>query len=407
MYDKRMPKTIKPRLTASIEKYNRIIPEYTRLTGKHLEKLPLTIIKDLMDGDNEPIIKDVKFTKELGLVVGRKLTVKEQRHEKLDQKFVDQQAKQDLHLFAKNVERIVGKNASYTEDMYEREELAKEYMERDKKALRLRFKYEIKELEANKLYASYKYGKDSLNSGDKKTKNKINDLIERRYRRAKYGMKFEGEDNARYYAVFCADPRSAKLAPNGSFKKVDSIRDKVTALIEEKDRINAQLVALYSHKLDAHEDASFVTKRDKNEEKAAKLAFLRCKSMANKLKKMDLPEGDKERLYALMNEYIDTTKAIESANLKLKGTKLSKNNELYEKQRRRELESKLRVLRHTILKKFGRAERRAAVRKEVYNGRLNSIFALIIIGVLGAIGYFYSAELMALLGEIFPMIFGA
>ncbi len=307
--------SIKKDLAYEIKQYNRLVSEYRAATGNNLTPASDSIPQDIIAGRlYTPIAKvgcihssDDELAAEIGLMSRNTYGVED-----------DDISEAGRAAFRSNVIAQANKDLTF---------------------ITRRADYSISMLESERDMLEYRFGKES--SQVKREKKTITKLIEKIKAEHKAALRYENNDNRRYYAAVTANPRTMALRNRRADRtRVAALRSKIISLLNERDLINGKLMAIYGGEGEGTLGSINQTFRRVKNNAAAK-SKKKQKSLAKVVKSLPITVKDKERFYDLMNKKVDAESTIAFVKYRMKKGKLHKADMLCAKRDIKELKSKV------------------------------------------------------------------
>ena len=135
----------------------------------------------------------------------------------------------------------------------------------------------------------------------------------------KKAIKCAEEDNNRYYQVVTNNPATVETKkPNPNRKKLAALRTRMIALLNERDKINSKLTAIYTgeeYNLDGT-GVNQTWRRVKAD--AIEKEVKRNKYVALEIKHLPASDGEKGRLYDMLNKRLDAVSTIALCKYRMK-----------------------------------------------------------------------------------------
>ena len=398
----RYKKLYSERLLAAISDYNMIADAYTSFTLKPITHIDPDIVKLVLEGKRFDPIPDITYTRgfkapgdENVVVLKPGITVEE---------------------------------AVSTTTFTSRAELAETISKQlsvDIDSVSKGIEYEVKMLERSEnVNQVYRFGfsaKNALKAANKKISQLKKDGVR--------AVEEQRQDDERYYSVVYANPMTVSLA-KGAVKGVGKnatrleiehnkksamavredisrIRENVIALLDERHKINCEIVALYTGSdVDPH-GLPVSEKYQERRMRAARRTYRRLRSTADLVKRLsNVSEVTKSHIFALMNK-----KIVAESNLEL--FKYRFKNEKHSRSGRKLILKDIRATKKTVkrldrdIKGFlARALRTQKERKnKVYRGA--AMFALFMLVVGAAVlAYVFREPLAEYLKNLIGGAFG-
>ncbi len=283
-------------LATEINVYNRYVNEYVKLTGQNLSYASTSIPSDIISGDAYEPLRAVTYKiadpnaeriKALGEIerVGAVYQAEKQKAEWVDTSILDAKTKAQAN--------------------------------KDMAVLTQQADYEISLLESERDVTKFRYGKG--HDVGVKRRRKIAKQIASIKKNHRAALKCESMDNKRYYAVVTNNPATMKTPrPNADRVKIDSLRSRMITLLNERDLINSKLSAIYTGS-EYNLDGTSINQTWRNvKTDAAAKAQKKQKKMAKAVKKLNCGEGERGKIYGLMNKRVDALSTIALCKYRLK-----------------------------------------------------------------------------------------
>lgn len=398
----RYKKLYSERLRAAISDYNTIADAYTSVTLKPISHIDPAIVSLVLEGKRFAPIPDITYTRgfkapgdENVVVLKPGITVEE---------------------------------AVSTTTFSSRAELAETISKQlavDIDSVSKGIEYEIKMLERSEnVNQAYRFGFGSKRSLDS-AKSKIKSL-------KKSGMRAVEEqrrDDERYYSVVYANPMTVSLA-KGTVKKLGKkatrleaehskksemmvrediarIRENVIALLDERHKINCEVVALYTG---CDVDPHGLPVSEKYQEKrmnAARRTYRRLRGKADVVKHLsNVSEATKAHIFALMNKKIVLDSNLELFKYRYKNEKHSRSGRKLILKDIRATQKSIKSLDRDIKGFLSRAIRVHKERKnEAYRGAIMFVLFALLIGT-AILAYIFREPLMAYIKNFIGGAFG-
>ena len=335
-------------LSTEIAAYNKLIDEYASITGSRLTYAAKSIPDDIIAGRPYRGIPTISCTVggDTVMVGGDMTAVANTEAPTLDRKAAKRAAKQEKKAareaaeaarlekeaeeFARKQEKLAAKKKKrptatsvenavgeaalgrVTQDARIREQNAKSI-----KVLTDEAGFRISMLESERDIATYRFGGNSKNS--KSRLGEIKKEIKLIHKRHKKALVAEALDNERYYSVACVDIQGSDFKRKRANKaKLEKLQNKLLSLLEERDSLNTQLIALYTG-VDHGMDGVTVNEKWRSVKTAAAAkAYKKQKTLGRRVSRLPASSGEKKKLYDLMNNKIDASSSISLCKWRLK-----------------------------------------------------------------------------------------
>ena len=303
--DNKRVKNFKKVLSEEIANYNALVNEYEALTRSTLTRASATMPDDIIAGKAFTPIPAISYTANDG-------TTRNSDAE-LAAVAVAAAAAADRATMSK-------KAAKHNKEVLKKTALEKKVAEQANQDLTVvakSFDFKISMLESEMDMTNFKYGR--TNSDVKRKKKEVAKEIKKVQKEAEAALKFEEKDNARYYAVITNDPatmNTKKRKPKRA--KIASIRSKMMTLLNERDALNSQLLAIYNGSELNLDGTSVNQKWRAVKSDAAEKSIKKNQSLARKIAKLPASSGEKNKLYNIMNNSADAASTLSLCQYRLK-----------------------------------------------------------------------------------------
>ncbi len=289
-----------PALKNEIGRYNSLCAEYTKLTGRQLNQISQTLIADILSGKAHSGVAGVEYStpgtvyKPLG----------------------EQPTAAEAELYRINRERAV--NGVINDAALEAK--VAEQANKDLAVITKYMDFEISMLESTRDIENFRYGKETRPV--RASKKQIAKTIEKLKRAHLEALECERRDNERYYTVVMSDPDTVKTKKkNANRAKLDSIRTRLIVLLNKRDEINSQLSAIYTG-TERNLDGSSVNQAYRHVKNSAAESMMRKDAkLAKRVARVSATEGEKQRMYTLLNKRLDAASTMALCKYRLKHEK--------------------------------------------------------------------------------------
>ena len=328
-------------LTDSINEYNSALSDYEARCGESFNKVPLTLVADIAGGGEYKPIPLILYKDEfselpeayedLPFEDGTAATRRERNREKLR---IAKEARRE----EKRIKNLARVNTGLDLDAGEKLSSVGAKIERDVVMLRARFDSLKLDAESRLDYLDYSYsasGKDK-NAERKALKSRIRVLK----RLKKSALKHERRDSERYYSQLFVNADKLGITGRLKLEKLDSLNMRLDALLSERERINEQLIKLYSGDVNGEGDKKINFKIKKIKRSVARRTSKRFRRDMEVLEKR-VPLDIKEKLAKSVNKIIDAEVLSSVLKYKLRHTKPRG-------EARREMKQKIKVSRASL-----------------------------------------------------------
>ena len=305
--DSKKVNSIKKTLLSEIATYNNFTNEYYVITGTKLTAASDTIPQCIIEGKPYPVIPAISYTANDGTTRNSDAEVAAVA---ASAAAAIDQAKKKNKRDKKNKE-VVQKSAL--------EEKIAEQANKDVSVLTKAADYKINLLESDRDMTKFRFGQ-TMGDIDKKKK-AVGKKIKEVQQNHKEALKYEADDNARYYAVITNDPATAEFPKKKADRtKIAGLRSEMMALLNKRDELNSKLLSIYGG-TEVNLDGTAVNQKWREIKSAeAEKCIKKNKRLATKIERLHASSSERQKLYSLMNDNIDasSTKALSKYRLKEK-----------------------------------------------------------------------------------------
>lgn len=319
---KRYIKYHKKLLLESVLDYNRAIAEYEAETGYSLTPASRSLPNDIVSGipySPLPLIRYVEEgePKEINASSGLGITRGERRELHREQmRIAKEGAREEKRLRklfgGKSWEKIAAVGINLDD--------VKLKIERDLLALDSYVDSRITQCETERDFCEYSF---SVSYSEKARKIKeLKKEIKRLSRSRKRILKYARLDSERYYTALALSSLGATLKSRAKRDKFESLEMRLDLLLNERERVNEQLIKLYTGDLSGKGKKKINAKTVKIQRAAAKKVRRRFKSEMRILEKK-IPLDIKEKLVLRVNKIIDSESKAAVLRYKLKKQRVS------------------------------------------------------------------------------------
>ena len=290
-------------LATEINAYNRCITEYIKLTGKELSLASTSIPSDIVSGNAYEPLKSTSYT------MAMPGEVRAAAMAEMDELAAESAAEQERAAYVDSAALTARTQAQANKDIV---------------LLTQQADFEISMLESERDISKCRYGHGYDNG--KKTRRKIAKKIAAIKKNHKAALKCESADNKRYYAVVTNNPDTMKAPkPKLDRAKIASLRARMIALLNERDLINSKLAAIYTGK-EYNPDGTSINQTWRAVKTAAAFRMQKKqKGLAKTVKKLRCGEGERGRIYGLMNKRVDAASTVALCKYRLAKEDLTRN----------------------------------------------------------------------------------
>lgn len=299
--DAKAMKMARERLTRTALEYNKLVDEYEKLAGNELTRASVTVADDIFNGKPYAILPDITYT------------VKDPEDgEEKDY----ESAKRDSNRRARQkAEREISALEAKTIEQGEKDVtvIAKE----------AEFKIAVLESERDSLRVGF--GKATADI--KRRTKEIGKEIEAIKKNARVAAALEKRDNDRYYFTVINEPECTEYPKRKvDTRKVGIIRQRIIALLNERDELNNKLISLYTG-TEINADGTNVNQiyRRVKADAAEKLTKKNKKTAEAVARLVATPE-EKQRIFDLLNRRLDAESSLAVVSYRFRNEKLTKKD---------------------------------------------------------------------------------
>lgn len=314
--------SIKKELGYEIKQYNRLVNEYKAATGNNLTPASESIPQDIISGKTYTPVPRV------GCVHG-----------------MDSELEADINSMSRNVYGVEDEDVGAAGRAAFRTQVTAQ-ANKDLTLMTRRADYQVSMLESERDILDYRFGKEP--SQIKREKRSITKRIDKIRAEHKTALRYENNDNRRYYAVVTSNPRTMVLySKHADRTRIAALRSKIISLLNERDIINGKLMAIYGGEGQQTLGSINQTwRRIKNN--AAQKAKKKQKSLANAVKSLPITLKEKERFYDLMNKKIDAESTLALIKYRIKKEKMHSEDKICARHDIKELRSRVKRIENDI-----------------------------------------------------------
>ncbi len=363
-------------LAGDVKDYNALAEEYHSVTGNKLTLASETLPEDAASGKEIKKLPTITYT-----VKDPTLNGKEDENYRNANKNVQNAARNEKKLVDNSLENKISEQAN-----------------KDVLVITGRADFRVSMLETERDMAEYRFGASPRPT--KRRRKAIGAEIARIKQWHKQAVRLEEADNKRYYEVVKTDPYEAKLGKkNADRDKLASLRTRIITLLNARDEVNSELVAIYTGKEVSDTGVSVNQAWRRVKLAAADKVIARDRRIARKVDKLPATPAEKKRIYAAMNRKLDAESNIALAQYRLKKEKLSRQEA---KELRADIERQKKISRQTasdVNWMCERIERRHGRRGSASGWIIGLLFILLLVG--GAVATFlwlFGKDILAAFG---------
>ena len=389
---KPITKQEKKKLCAAIVSYNAAASNYSSLTSHEIEQIPLWLPEELAGGADYTKIPALVLPKDADIPVGAKMTDadrKEQQREQL--RLVAEEKKQQK---LQDANRAGAKlTPEDKKELAARDKLAREQSERDCEMLRRRYRNSAENAEYDTQIDRYHYSKgDGAPAA----------LGKKALRKAeKAALKYESEDNARYYAIVRSHSATTPAKRRVDRSELERIRQKMETLLAERDKINRQLSDIYVLREDKSAQSKTVSKRQNVRLRAAKRSCRDMRDDAALVRRTHITIDKKQAIFELMDDITDCRADIAEIEYTLKKTHPSRGVARELKSQRKMKLGIIKRNRETLAQRI-KAVRKTARREVSPKSQLLWLLLLLVLVGLVAVCVVFRAEIWSFISGLIP-----
>ena len=310
--DKKRVKALKKTLTGEIKAYNKLVDEYEVLTRSHLTRASEDIPADILAGKPYAPIPAISYTANDG--TARNSDADVAAVAAAAEAAIDGAKAKKKH--SKKSKKAVKKTAL--------EEKVAEQANKDLTVITKGYDFKISLIEAQKDMSYYRFGKNVFDM--KALKKEANKKIKAAQKAHKLALKYEENDNERYYAVITNDPVTMKAKKNADRVAISSIRNEMMTLLNKRDELNSKLLAIYNGSEVTIDGVSINQKWRQTKSDAAEKYVNQNQKLAKKISRLPASSGEKQRLYGILNSNVEASSTLALSKYRLK-TKEYKNGQ--------------------------------------------------------------------------------
>ncbi len=211
-------------------------------------------------------------------------------------------------------------------------------METDEALIAARSEHRITMLMEQRDAAEYSFSVS--NSNIKRKVSGINSDIAKEKKLMRRAVKCEKEQNERYYRVLLLPDKISGLPRNTSPNDLRVLKERIRAILAERDEINERLLALYGS--DKAKDSDVKTEKiSEIKRRNIRTAYKQQKHLAKRIGKMQIKDERKNRIFDIMNDRTERLSDLEGMKFTLKKTKSkAERKELNKKIKRTKIDIK-------------------------------------------------------------------
>lgn len=309
-------------LTDAINEYNSTLSDYESRTGESFSKANLSLVADIAAGkaytplplitySDERLINLPEFSEDFELDETRLISRREKNRDKL--RFLRESRREE-----KRIARFAKGRAAARLGAGEKISLFGQKIERDAFLIKTRNEALTIDAESRLDYLQYSF---SANHKEKlKQRRELKAKIRKLKSEKRSELKCGKRDSERYYSQLLVTADSAGITKRNAIDKLDSLNMQLEALLSERERINEQLIKLYSGDVRGDGDKKINRGIKKITRKTARRVSKRFSRKMRVLEKR-VPLDIKEKLAKSVNKIIDAEILIATLRYKIRKTK--------------------------------------------------------------------------------------
>ncbi len=353
---------IKRDLAYEIKQYNRLVSEYRAVSGNKLTPASVNIPQDIIQGNvYTPVAR-----------VGCVHTG-------------DDELGQEIASMSRNSYGVEDGDLGEAGRAAFRSKVVSQ-ANKDLSLVTKRADYEISMLESERDILDYRFGKEPAQV--RREKRDIARRIEKIRAKHKAALKYENNDNRRYYAAVTANPKTMNLRNKRADRtRIAALRSRIISLLNERDIVNGKLMALYAGTGEMINGSVNQTWRRVKNSAAAK-SKKKQKELAKVVKALPITLNDKNRFYTLMNKKIDAESTIALTKYRMRKEKMHKDDKLLAKRDIKEMKNRANVLEKDV-RALLKSTRGRIAEIEAGTAWIIAFFVTMVIIVAGIAVYFH------------------
>ena len=295
---------IKKQISAEIKVYNSLVKELENVTGDRLTPASDAVVQEIISGMSYQPLPVINYS-----IANPTVDTVDKINEALakgEELYKDEVAKAG-HLALGTVTAKIAAQAN-----------------KDVSVISHCAAFEVSLLESERDLLRYGYGGELPQIG--RQRKQVASKIAKIKKAHKKAIKFAEEDNKRYYQVVTNNPATMETkTANPNRKKIAALRTRMIALLNERDKINSKLTAIYTgeeYNLDGT-GVNQTWRRVKAD--AIEREVKRNKYMALEVKHIPASDGEKARLYEMMNKRLDAISTIALCKYRMKNENIEES----------------------------------------------------------------------------------
>ena len=309
-------------LSDAINEYNSTLSDYEARSGESFPKAKLSLVADIAGGKkytplplisypDETRLELLEFVSDFDSVTSEYSTKRERNREQL--RFLREARREE-----KRIGKFADTKTLKTLGAGEKLSIFREKIEREIFMLKTRSDALIINAEARLDYLDYSF---SASYKDKKKERcELKRRIRELKRNRKRSLKSARRNSERYYSQLLVSAESLGITKRDKRDKLDSLNMQLDALLSERERINEQLIKLYSGDIRGAGDKKINLKIKKIKKNTARRVFRRFRRDMRVLERR-VPLDIKEKLAKSVNKIIDAEVLAAVLKYKIKRTK--------------------------------------------------------------------------------------
>ncbi len=310
-------------LTDAINEYNSVLSDYEARTGESFKKASLSLPGEIASGAKYTPIALIAYRgegeiiipqydgEEFSFVYSQKASRREKRREQL--RFLREAKREE-----KRIASFVGRNRKKPSKNGEELLKYREKIERNTEFFKTRSEALRINLESELDYLDYSFNPSYREK--ERERRAIKEKIRKLKKERKRELKYEKLDSERYYSQLLVSADSLGITKRSKIDKLDSLAMSLDALLSERERINEQLIKLYSGDIRGGGDGKLNQRLRKIKRRAARKTSAVFRSEMRVIGER-VPLDIKEKLARCVNKIIDAEMLIATLKYKLRKTK--------------------------------------------------------------------------------------
>ena len=374
-------------LVDAINNYNSALSDYEARSQESFKKLSLSLVADVSEGKPYTPVALISYSGESALNLSESFADSENDEAEIisrrEMNLEGLRFLKETRREEKRIARYAKGKTSLTIGRGEKITSFTKNIERDAYLVKTRNDSLLTEAESSLDYLEYSF---SASHKDKaRARREIKEKIRKLKKTRKSSVKLARRDSERYYSQLLVNAEGLGITKRLTVDKLESLHMRLEALLSERERINEQLIKLYSGDLRGGKDKKINKKIKRVKARVAKRVSKRFRRNMRVLEKR-VPLDIKEKLAKSVNKIIDAEILIATLKLKIRKTKPKRDV-------KRDMKAKIRENRAAIkyyLADYRRFLKRArAYAERSFGIKIQIIWVLASLAVLITLGAFY------------------